>query len=138
MLSSTSKTGIYEETLSTGGTLKVSKSAWEIRYYFPGPDGRYNGEFVSIHGLAIERHISALVENYAEYEQLKAMIPKGGDFSKPGKENMTIRLGRFWQGVCLRSHYMPIGSSAQLDSVIADYRYAAGRAPQIQNFLAAL
>ena len=138
MTTLTSKTGTYEEKLSTGGTLKVSKSAWEISYYFAGPDGRYNGEFVSIHGLAIERHISALIENYAEYEQLKAQIPKGGDFSKAGSENMTIRVGRFWQGVCLRSHHMPIGSATQLESVIADYRYAAGRAPQIQDFLAAL
>jgi len=134
----TNKTGTYEEKLPTGGTLKVSKSAWEISYYFPGPDGRYNGEFVSVHGLAIERHIAALIDNFAEYEQLKTQIPAGGDFSKVGKESMTIRLGRFHPGVCLRSYHMPISSAVQLNSVIGDYRYAAGRSPQIQNFLAAL
>lgn len=138
MTTSASKTGVYEEKLSTGGTLKVFKSAWEISYYFPGPDGRYNGEFVSIHGLGIEKHISALVENYTEYELLKTIIPKGGDFSKAGKENMTIRLSNFNQGVCLRSYHLPISSAALLEKVIADYRYAAGRAPQIQSFLAAL
>ncbi len=50
----------------------------------------------------IEQYISAFNENWAEYEQLKASIPKGGDFSKPGKQGMTIRIGNFSQGVCIR------------------------------------
>jgi hypothetical protein len=89
-------------------------------------------------GGAIEQYISAFKENWAEYEQLKAAIPKGGDFSKSGKKGMTIRIGNFAQGVCIQSYHMPISSVQQLEKVIGSYRYAAQRAPQIQKFLASL
>lgn len=99
---------------------------------------RYNGTFVSVSGNSIEQYISAFNENWKEYEQLKATIPKGGDFSKPGKQGMTIRIGNFAQGVCIRSYHMPISSAQQLEKIISGYRYAAQRAPQIQQFLASL
>ncbi|MBI5657839.1 MAG: hypothetical protein HZC44_13845 [Geobacter sp.] len=128
-------TGTYEESLPCGGKLKVSKTAWEISYYFPGPDIRYNGTFVSVAGNSIEQYIAALNDNWADYEQLKLSIPKGGEFTKSGKMGMSIRIGNLAQGVCLRSYHMPISSYEQLERVIAGYRYAAQRAPQIQKFL---
>jgi hypothetical protein len=39
--------GTYEELLPCGGKLKVTKSSWEIEYYFSVPDFRYNGTFFS-------------------------------------------------------------------------------------------
>lgn len=131
-------TGTYEEPLPCGGKLKVTKSAWEIFYYFPGPDRRHNGTFMSVPGNSVEQYISAFNDNWAEYEQLKTSVPKGGEFSKNGKMGMSIRIGNFAQGVCLRSHYMPVSSVQQLEEVIGGYRYAAQRAPQIQKFLASL
>ena len=131
-------TGTYEESLPCGGKLKVTKASWEISYYFPGPDMRYNGMFVSVPGASIERYISAFNENWEEYEKLKSAIPSGGDFSKPGKMGMTIRIGAFAQGVCIQSYHMPISSKQQLEKVIGGYRYAAQRAPQIQQFLSSL
>lgn len=131
-------TGTYEEPLSCGGKLKVTKRSWEISYYFRGPDMRYNGTFVSVPGDSIEKYISAFNDNWAEYEQLKATIPRGGEFSKPGKMGMTIRIGNFSQGVCIQSYHMPINSRQQLEKLIDGYRYASRRAPQIQKFLASL
>lgn len=130
--------GIYEEPLPCGGKLKVTKTSWEISYYFPGPDMRYNGTFVSVPGRSIEQYISAFNENWAEYEKLKANIPKGGEFSKPGRMGMSIRIGSFSQGVCIHSYHMPISSRRQLENIINGYCYAAKRAPQIQKFLASL
>lgn len=130
-------TGTYEELLPCGGRLKVMKTWWEISYYFSGPDMRYNGTFVSVSGGLIEQYISAFSENWAEYEQLKGAIPKDGNFSKLGKKGMTIRIG-FAQGVCIQSYYMPISSVQQLEKLISGYRYAAQRAPQVQQFLASL
>lgn len=130
--------GTYEEQLPCGGKLKVSKAAWEISYYFPGIDMRHNGTFVSVPGNSVEQYISAFNDNWTEYEQLKATIPKGGDFSKNGKMGMSIRIGNFAQGVCLRLHHMPISSASQLEKIIGGYRYAVHRAPQIQQFLASL
>lgn len=131
-------TGTYEEPLSCGGKLKVKKSSWEISYYFCGPDMRYKGDFFSIPGSSIENYISALNENWSEFEKLKSVIPNGGDFSKPGKMEMNIRVGHFAQGVCIHSYHMPICSKQQLEEVINAYRYASQRAPQIQSFLASL
>lgn len=131
-------TGTYEEPLPCGGKLKVTKMDWEISYYFPGPDMRYNGDFVSVPGNSIEKYISAFNENWAEYEQLKSAIPSGGNFSKKGKMGMMIRIGNFAQGVCIQSYHMPISSKQQLQKVISGYRYAFQRAPQIQEFLASL
>jgi len=131
-------TGTYEELLPCGGKLKVTQISWEITYYFSGPDMRYNGTFVSVPAFAVENYISAFNENFLEYEQLKAAIPGGGDFAKPGKMGMEIRIGRLAQGVCLRSYHMPISSKQHLEKIISGYNYASLRAPQIQKFLASL
>lgn len=131
-------TGTYEEQLPCGGKLKVSKTSWQIEYYFSGPDSRYNGTFVTVAGVSIAQYIEAFQENWQEYEVLKSAIPKGGEFNKPGKMNMSIRVGGFSEGVCIRSYHMPINSRTKLETVIQGYHYAANRAPQIQQFLAAL
>ncbi|MFA5816261.1 MAG: hypothetical protein WC865_11625 [Bacteroidales bacterium] len=99
--------GIYEEPLPCGGKLKVSKTSWKISYYFQGPDFIYNGTFVSVPGNSIGQYISAFKENWAEYEQLKASIPKGGEFTKNGKMGMSIRIGSFALGVCIQIYHMP-------------------------------
>ncbi|MBB1397067.1 MULTISPECIES: hypothetical protein [unclassified Pseudoalteromonas] len=131
-------TGTYEEPLPCGGKLKVTKSSWEISYYFSGPDMRYNGTFVSVLGREINKYIAAFNENWEEFEKLKATIPSGGDFSKQGKMNMYIRIGNFAQGVCINSYHMPINSKQQLKKLLDGYQYASKRAPEIQSFLASL
>lgn len=130
--------GTYEEPLPCGGKLKITKKSWEIFYYFSGPDLRYNGDIISIQGSFVEKYISAFIDNWSEYESLKMAIPTGGDFSKQAKMDMTIRIGNFAEGVCIKSYHMPISSKRELDKLIDGYRYASKRAPQIQAFLASL
>jgi hypothetical protein len=130
--------GEYNEKLPCGGTLIVFKSNWKIQYYFPGPDLRHNGTFVNLHGSDIAKYISAFIENWKEYEQLMEKIPNGGQFSKEGQMGMTIRIGGYHRGVCLKYDFMPITSREELKKVIDSYRYAVQRAPQIQSFLASL
>lgn len=127
--------GTYEEQLPCGGKLKVTKSSWQISYYFPGPDLRHNGTFVSVPSGSIEDYISAFNENWHEFEKLKLSIPSGGEFSKVGKLGMSIRIGKFAQGVCIQSYHMAISTKQQLDKTLDGYRYAIQRAPQIQRFL---
>ena len=130
--------GKYEERLDCGGTLEVTKSSWQIRYYFPGPDLRHKGEFVMLPGSSIGAYIQALRDNWSEFEKLKAAIPVGGDFSKNGSMGMTIRVGRFMQGVFLRACHMPINNHSHLEKVIGAYSYAAQQAPKVQKLLASL
>lgn len=129
--------GTYEELLPCGGKLNVTKTSWMISYYFPGPDRRYNSTFISVSGDSIEQYISAFLDNWAVYEQLKNAIPSGGTFSKTGKMGMSVHIGSF-AGVCLQSYHMCISSAQQLEKVINGYRYAAQRAFQIQKFLTSL
>jgi hypothetical protein len=130
--------GTYKEALPCGGMLKVTKTSWEISYFFSGSDTRHHGISVTVPGESVEDYISAFNENWAEYKALRDSIPKGCEFMKGGKMGMSIHIGSFVQGVCIQSHHMPISSVQQLESVIAGYRYASQRAPQIQQFLAAL
>ena len=130
--------GKYEEPLPCGGTLSVTTYAWQIQYYFPGPDLRYNGTFVYLPGDSIELYITGLFENWSEYKQLKTTIPQGGEFSKVGRMGMTIQIGSYSEGVCLQSYYMPISSRQHLDIVVGSWRYAAKRGSQIQIFLKSL
>ncbi|MEW6208095.1 MAG: hypothetical protein AB1631_06995 [Acidobacteriota bacterium] len=118
--------------------MQVSKIAWSIEYYFSGPDLRYNGTFVRVQGTEVEKYIQAFIDNWEEFEKLKAAIPKDGEFSKPGKMGMTIRVGGFAEGVCINSYHMPIKTRAMLDEVIRSYRYAMERAIQIKAFLSNL
>ncbi len=131
-------TGIYEEELPSGGKLQVSATWWEISYYFPGPDYRYKGDFVTVPGNLVDEYILAFKENWTEYEKLKAIIPEGGEFSKKGRMGMTVGIGGITEGVCLHSYHMPIRSVETLEKVINDYLYAAKRAVQIQSFLVSL
>ena len=51
--------GEYRESLSFGGDFIVSENRWCRKYYFPGPDMRYNETFVAIEGSEIDQYISA-------------------------------------------------------------------------------
>ncbi len=86
--------GTYEENLNSAGhgTFRVTKNSWSIRYYFSGPDMRYNGTWVTIEGRDIDKYISAYRANWKEYLSLKTQIPQGGSFNKPGIQEMSINV----------------------------------------------
>ena len=130
--------GTYEESLPCGGKLKVTISDWEVMYYFSGPDFRHKGTFVHLPGSKLSSYIAAYTENWCEFEKLKSDLPPGGDFNKPGKGEMTIRVGRFAEGICIRSYHNPVSSRAALEKVIMGYRYAIERAPKVQSMLKSL
>ena len=127
--------GQYSEKLISGGELIVSIDSWNIKYYFPGPDLRYNGIFVTVKGSEIEKYISAWKSNYSRYLLLKKSIPVDGDFCTTGEMGMSIRIGRFFEGVCLYSNHMPIKTVEKLNQVISDYQYAKERAVKLQELL---
>ena len=124
--------GSYSEKLFSGGELKVRKDGWSIEYYFPGPDRRYNGTFVSIPGQQVDKYIQAWKFNFTKYEDLKR---KGlhGELQTDGDLGMTIRIGGYAEGVCLRSYHMPKRSKEEIDRVIKDYQYAKNRANSLMG-----
>jgi hypothetical protein len=127
--------GTYEEKLPCSGRRQSDREAWTIEYYFPGPDRRYNGTFVTVPGWEIDEYIDALLSNWAEYQRLKTTIPKGGAFSREGKLEMTIRVGGFAEGVCLRAYHMPMNSLDRVEHVIGSWRYATHRVKELRPLL---
>ena len=130
--------GHYEEELAYGGKLMVALDSWKISYYFSGNDLRQKGDFVVIMGTDIDRYIDAYKRNWIEYEQLKLLIPKGGEFIKQGEMNMSIRVGGYWEGVCIMDHLMPVRAKDDLDNLLGSFDYAAKRAHSVQELLDAL
>jgi len=127
--------GTYTEKLKTGGEVQVMQNRWGIRYYFPGPDLRYNGTHVYLNGDEIEDYIEAWAKNYDDYLKLKETIPSGGTFQTKGLMDMTIHVGGHHDGVCIRDYYMPIRSKEKVDEVIKDYRYAQSCADRMMKML---
>ena len=129
------KNGTYSEKIAFGGTLKIEQRSWCIEYYFPGPDLRYNGDFIVIQSSQIESYISAFKENYVKYEELICTIPGKAEFQMQGKMGMTIRVNDYFRGVCLANYRMNINSRDKLKQAIDSYEYARSRAHQIQSVL---
>lgn len=123
--------GVYSEELKTGGELKIEGKSWSIQYYFPGPDRRYNGTFVTIRGQDLDRYINAWRSNLKKYYELSRTVEKGKQFQMIGDMNMTIGVGGYLEGVYLRSYHMRARTPKEVDEIIKDYEYARIRAEQI-------
>ncbi len=126
--------GEYKEKLLSGGELSVTKNSWSIKYYFSGPDLRYNGTFVTVPGEKINDYIEAWRNNFKKYILLKASIPSGGKFETNGEMGMSIRVG-WGEGVCLKAYHMPINTEDKLRQVTEDYSIAKERAIIVQEML---
>lgn len=127
--------GKYTEKLRTGGDLTVTASSWSIEYYFSGPDLRYRGDFVTVKGTQIDQYISAWANNYGKYLELKKVMPANGTFTTTGEMNMTINVGGYAEGVCLRSYHMPVKSEEKMMDIIEDYEYAKKQAALMMKIL---
>ena len=127
--------GQYSEKLKTGGEIVVTTTEWKISYYFSGPDFRYNGTFIILDGKDINKYIDAWADNFKKYQNLKKSMPKEGNSEFPGTMQMSIRIGGFAEGVCIRSYHMPIRTQDKIIEVISDYKYARDRAVKIMDML---
>lgn len=117
-----------KEALRSGGELVVDHYGWKIRYYFNGPDLRYNGKWVYSNG-----NIDDWIENFQRYCELKEIF-RGQKFCEMGKGDMYITergvtlLNDFYH---LRNSLLPICSQERLDILIADYKAAKAKGPRL-------
>ena len=113
----------------------MEQRSWSIEYCFPGPDARYNGDFVTINSSQVETYIKAFQENYAKFEELRQAIPGKAEFQMAGKLGMTIRVNGYFDGVCLAGYRLNINSPDKLREIIRSYRDAQERAEQVRAIL---
>lgn len=132
--------GEYKETLPFGvGDLVVTKKKFVIKFYFPGPDLRFNGTLFTVEGKEIDRYIDAYERNWVKYVDLKKMRSQlGGEFKTIGEQSMNIFVGGFFDGICITSYHMPIKEKTQLDRFVDSLKWAKDRGIEIQKILMSL
>lgn len=130
--------GEYKEKLKSGGELIVTEKDWKIRYYFPGPDLRYNGTVFVVPSQKIDKYIEAWKNNFATYLKLKTTLNLDGSYSKIGEEGMKITIGGFRDGVSIDSWHMNVRTQDTIDAIVNDYLWAKQKAPIIQEMLRTL
>lgn len=129
------------ETLNCGGTLRVDLKGWRITYFIQGPDRRYNPKFYTVEGSTIDRYISVLKKNFAEYERLKVALANEESFSKHLDMGMSIHMVNkvpSFNGLHLGSHTQPISTAFQLEKLTDNYLKASERAMKMQILLSSL
>jgi hypothetical protein len=131
--------GTFQEDLGDGGTLRVYATAWEVQYYFPGPDRRYNGTFVTYKDSEIPKLIDAYQWAYLRYQALKKSVVKGAELTISGTMGLTIRVGgRYWEGVCMNGYQSCVRDEESLKRKLQAYQRALERGPQLQKVLQGL
>jgi len=126
------------EVLNCGGKMVVNPNSWYIEYYFQGPDLRYNGTITRIPGNEVLEYIDAWKTNLNNYIKLKDSLRLDGEFVKQGEKNMVIRIGGYFDGVCLQSYHMRVQTVEQVNSIIETYAYANSKSIKVQEMLKSL
>jgi len=127
----------YKESLESGGNLVATPEDWNIQYFFPGPDFRYNGKFVTITSFEVENCIKGFINNYKKYIELKQQFNDLNidELTMEGEAGMNICLGKYRSGVCIREKYLPNSDEKSLRQIIKDYAYCLDFGPKIVDFL---
>lgn len=127
----------YSEKLNTGGTLEIKEDTWCIKYYYPGPDLRYNGNYIVVRDNEIGNFIQAWKNNFIRYMELQNSTSNQGELIVNGEQGMKIVISDHYGGVYLqypatvKNPY--VYTQDTLDNIINDYIYAQKRVSEIRN-----
>lgn len=105
------------------GKIIATPSSWRIRFYLKGPDLRYNGDFLYIGSQDVQSTIENYKKAFDRYEELKLITPKGAELSE-NQGQLTIRVGSFAKGVCMKNYHNPISTRSDLELVVSLYERA--------------
>lgn len=127
----------YSEKLKTGGILEIKEDAWCIKYYYPGPDLRYNGNYIVVRDSEVENYIQAWKNNFTRYMELKNSMSNQGELIANGEQGMKIVISNYYGGVYLQYPTIVkkpwVYTQDTLDNIINDYIYAQKRVTEIRN-----
>ena len=115
-----------KETFPFGGTLIVREAGFEVLFYFPGPDRRYNGTFLKIEDAILPQYIAAWTENWRTFQTMCETMP-GRSFSADGLLGMRIDLN----GVRLQK--LCVTSRSELDAMLQVFQRALFRGKELQH-----
>lgn len=114
------------ETLAFKGILTAREAGFDLTYYFPGPDRRYNGTILKIDSSMLEQYITAWQDNWHMYRILSASV-QSASFSAQGTLGMTISS----RGVQL--YQLRVESDSELCIMLDNLRYAQMRGAALRQ-----
>ena len=127
--------GYYEESLTSGGKLVVTENSWNINYYFPGPDLRYNGTHYSVSGSLIDEYIKAWINNFEKIKLLQSDVPDGGDFEQRGEMGMYIHVNKNGGYVTIDRYNFSVRDEYKLHQVVKDYLISKKKAEILMKYV---
>lgn len=126
-----------EEFMDNYGTLRIGSTHAFIEFYFPGPDARYKGTFISINENDIDKYINAYKNNWQTAEKLQVKIFDTPDakFNQLGEMGMNITVSHNSITLCIDSYHLPICSRKECDDIINHLNIAKHRIKEIRQRL---
>ena len=126
-----------EEFMRNYGTLRIGSFHAFIEFYFPGPDARYKGTFISINENDIDKYINAYKNNWQTAEKLQVKIFDTPDakFNQLGEMGMNITVSHNSITLCIDSYHLPICSRKECDDIINHLNIAKHRIKEIRQRL---
>ena len=114
------------ELVPFGGKLTAREAGFELSFYFPGPDLRYNGTFLKIDGALLPQYIAAWEDNWRNYQAMCKDLPSIA-FTTEGELAMKIDAS----GVSL--YKLSVTTDAGLASMLSVFEGALVRGKELQS-----
>jgi hypothetical protein len=124
-----------EEFMDNYGTLRIGSTHAQIEFYFPGPDARYKGTFISIQENEIDKYINAYKNNWKTAEELQKKVLGTNTEFKCGEMDMNIIVSQNSIELCLSHYKLPIYSKEECDDIINHFNIAKYRIKEIRQKL---
>jgi hypothetical protein len=124
-----------EEFMRNYGTLRIGSFHAFIEFYFPGPDARYKGTFISIQENEIDKYINAYKNNWKTAEELQKKVLGTNTEFKCGEMDMNIIVSQNSIELCLSHYKLPIYSKEECDDIINHFNIAKYRIKEIRQKL---
>jgi len=115
-----------KESFPHGGTLIAREAGFELLFYFPGPDLRYNGTFLKIEGALLHQYIEAWHENWLTFKEMYMTMPDVS-FAATGTHGMRINIS----GIRLQG--LLVASDDELGAMVAVFQRALERGKELQH-----
>lgn len=126
-----------EEFMDNYGTLRIGSTHAQIEFYFPGPDARYKGTFISIQENEIDKYINAYRDNWRTAEELQVKVSDTPEakFNQLGELGMNITVTQNSIMLCIDNYHLPICSQKECDNIINHFNIAKYRIKEIRQRL---
>jgi hypothetical protein len=93
--------------------LIANNDGWMLRFTFPGPDRRYNPQYVTVYPNEVRHLRTALVDAMNKYLTLKPIVAGTAEITE-AFGHVTLRVGGWADGVCLGGHHVRLRDSVAL------------------------